>query len=161
MYIALTLKSDLFCVLALCIRTFSQSLFICKYWWMFLYIRNIQYEALFFFIQRMTYSLQILGATHHILVTVMKIKAPACIGHHLGCLLRIYFGSILISEMAIVSRIQFVLRHMFVEKLLILCGHFILQFMCFPSAVKPTKVLPLKWPWHWSRQDISCLKSQC
>lgn len=66
------------------------------------------------------------------------------------------FGSILISEMAIVSRIQFVLRHMlFVEKLLILCGHFILQFMCFPSAMKPTEVLPPKWHWHWSRHTNS------
>lgn len=45
--------------------------------------------------------------------------------------------------MAIVSRIQFVSRHMwFVEKLLILFRHFILQFIYLYPAMKPTVALP-------------------
>ncbi len=45
-------------------------------------------------------------------VVLRNIVAPSCIGLYLGCVLYIHLCTIYIFEMAIVSRIQFVSRHM-------------------------------------------------
>lgn len=43
----------------------------------------------------------------------------------------------------------------FLEKLLILFRHFILQFMYLPSARRPTVVLPQTWHWQWSMNMLT------
>lgn len=77
---------------------------------MFLYIRNIQYDALFIYYPKNgPYLLNMWCYTTQF--DVRTFKAPTYMGLYLGCVLYI-LCTIYIFKMAIVSRIQFVLRHM-------------------------------------------------
>lgn len=123
-------KAELFCVIALCICTFSQFVFICKYWWMFLYIRNIHDDALLYYYPKIGPGY--VGATwpswcytHH-----MHWKRHRAVydTHTMKRLLCLEFK---LSQGTCV-----------LEKLLIMPRHFILQFPELPSARKWTAVPP-------------------
>lgn len=86
-----------------------------------------------FIIQRMAHNLQICGATQ---CSRCSFKAPAYIGLYLGCVLYIHLCTIYTSLKWLLYQ-EFKLSQgtcVFLEKLLILFRHFILQFMYLPSA---------------------------